>query len=508
MAQSQADVRRTTRGNTASAEEPFVPESAKESGAYFTPDKVVRSLLKWVVRSHTDRLLDPGCGCGHFLAAHANSVGIERNARSAAEAIRRAPGALVHEGDFFTWASQTNERFECAAGNPPFIRYQSFKGEVRERAQALCARLGAEFSGLSSSWPPFLVAAASLLKRGGRLAFVVPAEIGHAPYSAPLLDYLVQHFSTVHVIAVRDKLFPDLSEDCWLLRAEDFGGTTAEILFSALESFVYAETPPPICVRVGVTEWRDLWNRRLRPFLLQSGVRDAYQQLALEPRTHRFGELASIGIGYVTGANDFFHLRPSVAERWEIPETFLQPTVRSGRSLPADRLTPADVAQWRKNDDPALLLRLGKQSELTGGLRRYLATEDAEEARRAYKCRARDPWYSVPDVRVPDFFLTYMSGRKVSLVRNEARASCANSVHAVQTKSQAALEQVARARQSPVFQLSCELEGHPLGGGMLKLEPREATRILIPHTQDLVHLEKETVQAGIETLQAWRHYGG
>lgn len=506
MGQSQPVTKRKKRRASDPAEEQFVPELAKENGAYFTPDAVVRSLVNWAVHGSNDRLLDPSCGSGHFLAAHTNSVGIEQSARSAAEAIRRAPGALVHEGDFFTWASQTNERFECAAGNPPFIRYQSFKGEVRERAQALCAKLGADFSGLSSSWPPFLVAAASLLKRGGRMAFVVPAEIGHAPYSAPLLEYLLDHFSTVHVIAVRDKLFPDLSEDCWLLRAEEFGGSTREILFSPLDGFAYSPVPPPSSVAVSVTEWRNLWNRRLRPFLLPSTVRDVYQHLSLETRSQRFGDLATIGIGYVTGANEFFHLRPSIAERWGIPEGFLQPTVRNGRALPAERLTTADVTQWRKNDDPVLLLHLSKQSIVTGGLKRYLATENAKEARQAYKCRVRDPWYSVPDVRVPDFFLTYMSGRKVGLVRNDARASCTNSVHAVQLKNRVALGRVARVQQSPVFQLSCELEGHPLGGGMLKLEPREATRILIPHVKDLEHIKNETVQAGIETLQAWRHY--
>jgi hypothetical protein len=57
------------------------------------------------------------------------------------------------------------------------------------------------------------------------MAFVVPAEIGHAPYSAPVLEYLAAHFEVVHVIAYRDKLFPELSEDCWLLglRRESLG---------------------------------------------------------------------------------------------------------------------------------------------------------------------------------------------------------------------------------------------------------------------------------------------
>jgi hypothetical protein len=112
-----------------------VPEySQKRSGAYFTPDDVTAALVAWACRAPTDRMVDPSCGDGQFLALHRNSVGIEQNPISAHRAITRAPSALVHEGDFFTWATETGERFECAAGNPPFLRYQTFKGNTRRLA--------------------------------------------------------------------------------------------------------------------------------------------------------------------------------------------------------------------------------------------------------------------------------------------------------------------------------------------------------------------------------------
>ena len=134
-------------------------------------------------------------------------MGVEQDPSAYALARQRAPWAEIFEADFFTWASSTSDRFECAAGNPPFIRYQRFTGETRDRALRLCAALGAPFSALTSSWAPFLVATASLLKPGGRMAFVVPAEIGHAPYATPLLRYLACHFAKVHLTAVREKVF-------------------------------------------------------------------------------------------------------------------------------------------------------------------------------------------------------------------------------------------------------------------------------------------------------------
>src|SRR5512147_1510450 len=126
----------------------------KQTGAYYTLDPVVGSLLRWAIRHDHDRMLDPSCGDGRFIAGHRNSVGIEQDLEAARGAISRAPWALIHEGDFFSWASETAERFECAAGNPPFIRYQTFKGEVRIRALDLCSRMGTDFSGLASSWAP------------------------------------------------------------------------------------------------------------------------------------------------------------------------------------------------------------------------------------------------------------------------------------------------------------------------------------------------------------------
>jgi adenine-specific DNA-methyltransferase len=140
----------------------------KQDGAYYTPDACVATLLRWAIRDEDDRLIDPACGDGRFIAGHRNSVGIEQDVAAAREAMARAPWALVHEGDFFAWAAETKERFECAVGNPPFIRYQHFSGTTRARALELCRQLGVDFTGLASSWAPFLAATAGLLKSGGR----------------------------------------------------------------------------------------------------------------------------------------------------------------------------------------------------------------------------------------------------------------------------------------------------------------------------------------------------
>lgn len=485
----------------------MAPEySQKHSGAYFTPDDVCAALVAWACRKPSDRMIDPSCGDGQFLRRHPNSVGIEQNPVSAHAAIARAPGALVHEGDFFTWATETHERFDCAAGNPPFIRYQNFKGETRRRALDLCLDLGASFSGLASSWAPFIVASAGLLKPGGRMAFVVPAEIGHAPYAAPLLDYLVRSFSRVHIIAVREKLFPALSEDCWLLYVEGFGGAASAIDMTIVETFVPGKAPPEPTLRVDLAEWRTVWNRRLRPYLLPVEARTLYAEVLGRPDTHRLAEFATVGIGYISGDNRFFHLRPSQAKRLGIPAHFLLPSIRNGRAMPGAPITKATVAGWLKNDDPVLLLRLSRDTELPKSVSDYLDSAPGREARLGYKCRNRAPWYVVPDVQIPDYAMSYMSGRGVNLVRNVAGVSCTNSVHAIRVRDHALAAKLIPGWSSPFVRLSCELEGHALGGGMLKLEPREAGRIAFPAKVSRSRAKSEALEDAIGVLQRWRHY--
>jgi len=58
----------------------------------------------------------------------------------------------------------------------------------------------------------------------------------------------------------------------------------------------------------------------------------------------------------------------------------------------------------------------------------------------------------------------------------------------VQPRDNAGRVHILEVRDSNFVKLSCELEGHALGGGMLKLEPREAARIVMPSANTLSDL--------------------
>ena len=478
--------------------------SRKDLGSYYTPPAVVQTLVSWATRGDPDgSVLDPSCGDGRFLAGLKDAVGVDVNPVAAAKAARRVNAEIV-TADFFEWASDTNRRFAAAVGNPPFIRYQRFSGKARERALEFCAAHGVKLSGLCSSWAPFVVGASQLLRRGGRLAFVVPAEIGHAVYARDVVRYLLRSFARVEVIAVREKLFPDLSEDCWLLQASGFGDSSPAIHFGRLDS-LSAEEDMLTFEPVSVDELGQ-WGFRLRALLVPSSIRAAYLDFAVGTAASRLGSVARVGIGYVTGANDFFHLRPSTVTTLGIPEELLRVSVRSNRDLAADDVDKDVVRSWVENDRPVLLLNLAGETNLPRSVRAYLDSAAGRVASRAYKCRNRRPWFAVPDVRTPHAFLSIMSGKSPRLVGNSAGATCTNSVHAVHFLKKADAGRYVGNWRNELTTLSCELEGHALGGGVLKIEPAEARRVLLAPGLDLSEEQKELLRSGIRELRRWRHF--
>ena len=114
---------------------------------------------------------------------------------------------------------------------------------------------------------------------------------------------------------------------------------------------------------------------------------------------------------------------------------------------------------------------------------RYIADGENAEVHTAYKCRTRSPWWKVPRVTTPDAFVTYMNHEAPRIVTNRAQVSFLNSVHGIvfaPGRRQIAMDLLPIAMLNSVTLLGAELVGRAYGGGLLKLEPKEAERLPVP----------------------------
>jgi hypothetical protein len=122
---------------------------------------------------------------------------------------------------------------------------------------------------------------------------------------------------------------------------------------------------------------------------------------------------------------------------------------------------------------------------LPRGIQEYIRYGQRRGVSKTFKCRTRKPWYSVPHVHLPDAFLTYMSGDTPRLVANDAGVYAPNSLHVLRlhTQSRVTSDALAAIWFTSLTRLSTEIEGHPLGGGLLKLEPTEAENVIVPYPE-------------------------
>jgi adenine-specific DNA methylase len=475
-------------------------ESAKEYGAFYTRQDVAQFLVRWAVRSECDLVLDPSSGGGVFLHAAVERLrslgadparavfGIELDptAHAASAAVLAQiglPAANLLRADFFSVSADWLGRVDAVVGNPPFIRFHQFSGPMRARAAAVMERQGVRVSELASSWTPFVVGGVALLREGGRLAMVVPMELCHAAYATPLLEFLERSFGTVHFLSFADRLFPQLSQETLLLLGENKGASGAEFRWRHFKaSSELATLGPSLRIRGSrqlEAQAIATGQQRLVHQFLPARARGLYAELREHAAVQPLGAVAEVGIGYVTGANDFFHLSRAEARQRAIPAAYLRPAVCRGRAFTGLRFSRADWRTAEAERHAAYLLALPRRAPLPESVQRYVQHGEASGVHQAYKCRVRQPWHHVPHVHCPDGFLTYMSGISPRLVVNDAGAVAPNTLHVVRILPLAEVNASALAVswRSSLTELSAELEGHALGGGMLKLEPREAARV-------------------------------
>jgi len=473
------------------------PALRKARGAFYTPPELSRFIVEWALRSPGERVLEPSCGNAEFLVSAAERLralgvsvpaadhlqGIEVHPGAAAASIERlrASGcsAEVEVADFFD--VEPRPIFDAVIGNPPYVRYHQFTGTSRRKGLEAALSQGVRLTGLSSSWAPFVVHATRFLTAAGRLGMVLPGELLTVNYAAAVREFLLRRFARVRLIAFDERVFPGVSEEVVLLLAEGSGGAPDFELvnlpgLAALSSM--ADLPATDARKQRGSKWT-------HAFVGDAPIRE-YDAVAASGGFVPLAEWGATYLGGVTGANEFFALTQSQAAEWGIPERELLPIAPPGsRHLRNVEFTRADWVEEVGAGSRALLFRPDADRPSNAALR-YIAEGERRGISGGYKCRARKPWWRVPLVRVADLFLTYMNHLHPRLIANGAGVHHLNSVHGVKLHvevQEAGRELLPLGNLNTLSLLSAEIVGRSYGGGILKLEPREAIRWLTPAPQ-------------------------
>jgi adenine-specific DNA-methyltransferase len=468
----------------------------KARGAFFTPPELCRYVADWAIRSVVDEVLEPSCGEAAFLLAAGQRFdalaelagkkrgrldGIELHPDSArqAETFLRAAGHEAHviAGDFFLVPPVG--RYDAVIGNPPYVRYQEFAGEARTRSREAAFRAGVPLTRLASSWAAFTVHSALFLKPGGRLGLVLPAELLSVNYAAEVRRFLMQRFARVRLVLFTDRVFPGVQEEVVLLLADGYGqGPADHCELQQLPTAADLTGAVPL-----IRTWKpDPVEGKWTSSLLSTAAREAH--LALQ-RSGYFTVLQAWGettLGMVTGNNKYFALPADRASELGLGgDELLSVSPPGSRHLRGLEFTVAAHQQLGRTGSSTLLFRPAGQPSQAA--RRYIRAGEQLGVHTAYKCRVRSPWWRVPLVPPSDVLLTYMNADSPRLCANDARTYHLNSVHGVYLRPELrtlGIDLLPLGALNSMTLLGAETVGRAYGGGLLKLEPKEADRLPVP----------------------------
>jgi adenine-specific DNA-methyltransferase len=486
----------------------------KLRGGYYTPPELAEFLARWIGEIKPKAWLEPSCGNGVFFSAmmtvagskKAEVLGFELDSGEAAKARSRMSesscAGAVRSEDFLGWAikelGEGGRRFDAILGNPPFVRYQYLPPEFQLNSERIFTALKCGFTKHTNAWVPFILASMALLRPGGRLAMVVPAEIIHVTHAQSLRAYLGSQCKRLVVIDPEELWFQDTLQGAVLLLAEKksageksqgvglYPVRNREFLQKSPRDIFNAPTP------INGKTVQGKWTRAL----LDIPARGLLNDLEKHAEVHRFDDIASVDVGIVTGANKFFLVDNDTVERFNLSR-WAHPMFGRSEHCPGVIYDEGQHRSNAKNGSPTNFLWFDEGAKRDKAVQAYVKVGEEQHLHTRFKCRVRSPWYTVPSVYSTEIGMLKRAHHIPRLILNKAGAYTTDTAYRIRSKVNA--ERLVASFINPLTALSAELEGRHYGGGVLELVPSEIEKLLIPiHARSRLNLSK--LDAAVRSL--------
>lgn len=472
-------------------------EALRAKGQFWTPDWVAEAMVAYVLQGDTDHLFDPAVGAGAFfqaakvlqsrLGTRVTLLGAEVDGEALRQArqngLSEAELRGVRLSDFVL--DPPHRVFRAIVANPPYLRHHRLPLPTKARLKAYGVSLmGKALDGRAGLHVYFLLRALQVLADGGRLAFILPADICEGVFAQSLWQWITQHYHLDAVITFAPEAspFPGVdtnavivlisrrapSDALWWVRCHAPDGIALQAWI--LNGFGQAGGPA-----LAIT-------RRSLPEALATG-------LSRPPRTEAssgptLGDYVTVMRGIATGANEFFFLTRAQAVARHIPEEYLVSAVGRTRDVHGDRLTRETLKTLDAAGRPTWLLSLdGRPIErFPQALRAYLAEGHRQELPQRALIAMRRPWYKMETRAVPPILFAYLGRRHVRFIRNLAGAVPLTGFLCVYPRrtDPAFVNALFETLNHPATIANLSLVAKSYGAGALKVEPRALERLPLP----------------------------
>jgi adenine-specific DNA-methyltransferase len=483
--------------------------SQKLRGGYYTPEIIADFLTRWALQNNGNTILEPSCGDGVFLesifklgnptrikeilAIEYDSLEAKKVERTIEENPSFRKSCKIVTGDFFEHYNKNpkNKKFDVILGNPPYIRYQFFEDRQREEALKIMESAGIKSNKLTNIWAAFLIACMMKLNNKGRLGMVIPGEMLHVNYSGDVRSYMSKYPGKITIITFQELVFPDVQQEVLLVMIEKDDTVENSLqhkIYNAainivqlrniesLKNYDFSDLSPSKYKKVEPTN--EKWTR----YFLSKEELNEIKTISIHPDIKRLGDLASVDVGTVTGANKYFVVTEGVIKEYEL-EPIALPLV--GRSIHINGIVFGGK-DWIENKRKGIASHLlnfpnNNFEKYPKKMKQYVKLGEENGVNNGYKTGIRNRWYQVPSIWSPDAFLLRRSHKFPKLILNEANAHTTDTMHRVKLRTGTDPASLVFCFYNSITMAYSELVGRSHGGGVLEILPNDAETMLIPY---------------------------
>lgn len=441
-----------------------------DNGIFYTPERIAEELLlgglPFIKHVKTLRILDPSCGEGALLKA-ASQI-FNKSTRLfgcdlfSPENSDEAFSWHFTEGDFFDYT--TEEKFDLICTNPPYIQYGRMDKLQRDDLHAKFSQTVA-ISKRSDIWVYFLIKSIEHLKINGMIGAILPWSFLEAEFAQPFRMWLSEKFESIQILVLKDKHFDTTEKRVLLLWLSGYGKSANAITFSFSDHIEKKHKYRQVSI--------DTWKQKN----ILSEIGFSTTQLLSKAREYgfdTFSNYASVSIGIVTGANDFFIRTLEDINKLNIPIETCTPIITKIADMKG-------LCSTKINNKFLLKFDCGNKKivdYINNGVKLEFHTRSHCERRTKRKLK----WYEVDEGTVPDAFFTYRVSEIPFMSLNCNRVQCTNAIHKIVFNKKVPINTqkwIAISLLSTVSQLSLEHSGRHYGSGALKIEPSSLKNALV-----------------------------
>jgi hypothetical protein len=463
-------------------------ELLRDKGQFWTPSWVAQAMVIYLTKD-SDLIFDPATGNGTFFDAllklqntEIEFYGTDIDAKVLNNQIYQNARCQIELRDFIK--NPPNRKFKAIVGNPPYIRHHRLDAETKIFLKRLCRQItGFTIDGRAGYHIYFLLQALNLLEAGGRLAFIMPADVCEGVSAKKLWSWIVENFCLEAVVTFAETAAPFPNVD------------TNAIIF-------FIKNEPP-CDYFSWAKLSGRTERDLSDFVLSDFKQSKFQSIEVVSRqineavetglsrpqqkvddgeSFYLSDFADVMRGIATGANEFFFLTKQQVENIGIPIEFLKRAVGRTKDVAEDILTEADLENLDNKNRPTYLLSINGQGDFPKSLADYLETGENSGLPSRALITQRKPWYKMEKRIIPPILFAYLGRRNTRFIKNEAGVLPLTSFLCVYPfrNDKKHLENLWKALNHQDTLKNLKLVGKSYSSGAIKVEPNNLRKLPIP----------------------------